>query len=99
MCRDVPRRMDIARHYRVLARQRAGDGAAMNDEWRDISTAPKDGTSVLAYQGFEDGGHRMLTMIWSEKGGVWSWRADVHSFLPFEPTHWIPLPAPPKGTT
>lgn len=66
--------------------------------WQPIESAPKDGmTSILACQRFGDGHHRILTMIWSEKAGQWC--ADVHSFIAFEPTHWMPLPAPPELKT
>ncbi len=74
----------------------ADESETQMGKWEPISTAPKDGlTSILGYQRFESGGERMLTMMWSERGGHWSWRADVHSFIAFEPTHWMPLPEPP----
>ncbi len=60
--------------------------------WMPISTAPKDGTDILAYQKWEDGPERILVMRWDEKGG---WRTNVHSFVRFDPTHWQPLPSPP----
>lgn len=63
----------------------------MTSAWQDIETAPKDGTDVLAYQGWE-GAHRILVMRWDEKG---CWRTNVHSFVRFDPTHWQPLPEPP----
>jgi hypothetical protein len=59
-------------------------------EWRDISTAPKDGSRVL---------------LWADKwtgpaAGIWanSWTVgyDLPPFL-YEPSHWQPLPPPPKA--
>ena len=50
--------------------------------WRDIATAPKDGTWFLA---------------WDEDCGYYTYR-DGPGFIPSEepaPTHWMPLPAPP----
>ena len=89
--------------------------------WRDIRTAPKDGTAVLCtwvYQ-LSDG-----RVHWSNVMHVLSWWANWHGagqgawvldgdfaahFAPDgyhetppiqygEPTHWMPLPAPPRGT-
>ena len=66
-------------------------------EWQPIETAPKDGTEVL---------------VWSEHGGVESayWEAGCYGHSgwtiyqirteiaepDFPPTHWMPLPEPPK---
>lgn len=67
-------------------------------EWQPIETAPKDDkTSILAFQRFYNGAHRICTMQWD--ASVQSWRADVHSFIRFEPTHWQPLPSPPPRAT
>lgn len=60
--------------------------------WQPIETAPKDGTDILAYQRWEEGTERILVMRWDEKGG---WRTNVHSFVRFDPSHWMPLPSPP----
>lgn len=65
-------------------------------EWRNISTAPKDGTSVLCYDPLSrrndpDAVGRICTMRWDGK----VWRVDIHSFVSFDPTHWQPLPEPP----
>lgn len=62
-------------------------------EWMDIETAPKDGTPVLL--GFSKNWHALV--------GHWEWplwgelNRDF-GFDPFEmqPTHWMPLPEPPR---
>jgi hypothetical protein len=79
---------------------------AYDDGWHPIETAPKDGTRILAVESFqredEDG------RLYPEDAAVVRWvtsRHDGHSgwsgyglFLAsFEPTHWRPLHAPPKG--
>ena len=66
----------------------------MQSEWRDIATAPKDGTYVWLWWPY-----------WFTMGtrGMWNhgrWHSeDVISDLVVQesgPTHWMPLPAPPR---
>ncbi len=62
--------------------------------WQPISTAPKDGTPILAfmpayYQG-KGGQHVVIWMDYSDRPGWYSHIVGVH-----EPTHWMPLPMPP----
>lgn len=86
--------------------------------WQDISTAPKDGTSVLmAWSAIaipEDGPRWFQTVGWwddrfecyAEKAGEFLYRSawtdgQVGSYgeaRELEPTHWMPLPAPPLPT-
>lgn len=72
------------------------DGAG-REGWQPIETAPKDGTRVL----LAAPGH--LTMIGSfeawktiHAAGPWWWSNG--SMITPDPTHWQPLPAPPKET-
>lgn len=60
------------------------------ETWQPISSAPKDGTEILAY----DEGAMMLT-CWLEDEGAW-W--DNGAMNP-APTHWMPLPDPPQDAT
>ncbi len=59
-------------------------------KWKKIKTAPKDGTLVLLYgrnyikTGYFDDTPRL--------GNYPDWRWG----LTFYPTHWMPLPKPPK---
>ena len=69
--------------------------------WRDISSAPKDGTPVLLFlpptPNFDAS---MTTGVWHKlyedwqlcETGGYAEDADVHP----RPTHWQPLPEPPK---
>jgi len=62
-------------------------------EWKKINTAPKDGTSVLVYfceiKGWNEG-----VVEASFQDGYWE---DVAgAFHDDAPTHWMPLPEPPK---
>lgn len=64
--------------------------------WRDISTAPRDGTEVLV--AMPSGA--LTVARWQvdrryTAGGVW-----YHApFALPQPTHWMPLPDPPETTT
>lgn len=63
--------------------------------WQPIETAPKDGTGILLYRRYEG---KFLHLVdvgeWqkeNEGGPRWAWRYST-----WEPTHWMPLPDPPK---
>ena len=65
-------------------------------EWLPIETAPKDGTSILAYTG--DGYTYPLVCACAFDDGLWwpdTWESPDD---PLHPTHWMPLPPPPKAT-
>lgn len=67
--------------------------------WQPIETAPKDGTVVLLMKRGNKVPNRIANGEWREtsslkKPGFWVW-----AYLFFEPTHWMPLPAPPKDAT
>jgi len=59
-------------------------------QWQPIETAPKDGTEVLVYV------PRRLGPIYAEARNVTGnqWWGRVLGNL--RPTHWMPLPEPPK---
>ncbi len=77
----------VSRHFAGLA-----------EEWRDIETAPKDGTMILLTDG-----DIVALGCWDKRGGF-PWRFVTDDFDDFEedwwvedaPTHWRPLPPPPK---
>ncbi|WP_427916320.1 DUF551 domain-containing protein [Stenotrophomonas maltophilia] len=62
--------------------------------WKPISSAPRDGTEVLLWDGSGqavchwDGKHWALIYT--------GWHAVDSQFD--DPTHWMPLPEPPKET-
>ena len=62
-------------------------------EWRPIETAPRDGTTVLGWNG------RWLEIImWHRRNAIEpaAWfgaHCDVNHID--QPTHWMPLPEPP----
>lgn len=78
------------------------------DRWStDMDAAPKDGTPVLVFatrDGWE-GNPRIVCAIWGGLGPRWTIYGSgstSHSEQWLDtcnPTHWMPLPAPPKGET
>jgi hypothetical protein len=56
-------------------------------EWQPIETAPKE-ELILAYAG------GMMRLVMWENGGLVQVGATIEQGW-FEPTHWMPLPAPP----
>lgn len=82
-------------------------------EWQDISTAPKDGTEVLIWCSHCDSqilavwgcaNHNCYDNCCAEAGGEDApmWR-DTFGLNDIEdnwhrPTHWMPLPPPPKDS-
>lgn len=73
-------------------------------DWQPIETAPKD-EMVLVWE--EDGWVRCAELVlmsdfggyepdeWDD-GGVRMWIGDDDRPLDFDPSHWMPLPPPPK---
>lgn len=82
------------------------------DDWLPIDSAPKDGTRILLCQAIDADGHAIVWGDDDQESGqcfvqVAAWWGDedgwvVYCSLPseprlhFEPTHWMPLPNPPK---
>lgn len=69
--------------------------------WRPIETAPRDGTRVLVWRPRESDDHVAHAGVdhWRDDnagGGSGSW---YRSRRYQQPTHWMPLPAPPSLPT
>lgn len=80
--------------------------------WQSIETAPLDATAVLVMQnnwpGAKNGaaencnGHNTYVAQWwaDEDGGNGAWMCYMDQMweprCPIDPTHWMPLPEPPK---
>jgi hypothetical protein len=53
--------------------------------WRPISEVPRDGRWVLLYDAAETG-------FYGARQGAW----DMPGAMMWTPTHWMPLPPPPR---
>ena len=64
-------------------------------EWQPIATAPKNGETIVAMRN-EKGRSAPSFIFWDGADGWVGMTADDEKRLTkFEPTHWMPLPAPP----
>lgn len=70
----------------------------MTTDWQSIESAPKDGTWVLVC-----GGTWPVTMAWyalNSRINRAYWKMDDewddYDLADDQPTHWMPLPEPPK---
>lgn len=76
------------------------------NSWQDISSAPKDGTEFDVWAINDEGQSRRICEVsWGPVcdwvGNEWNdWRGMRPSLYHarFEPTHWMPLPAPPVAS-
>jgi len=59
-------------------------------QWEPIETAPKDGTWVLIWCGWV--GHPRSSAF---EHGSWQNLPWIANSKDYNPTHWMPLPAPP----
>lgn len=64
--------------------------------WQPISTAPRDGSAVLIFS--PDARTPQLCIAsWCEDGWYDVWDDITGTPIDADPTHWLPLPAQPKG--
>ena len=65
-------------------------------EWQDIETAPTDGRAILlGCQSIVSSGHFWRNANRKHPRDRWVW----NGWPQCEPTHWMPLPAPPRKDT
>lgn len=74
----------------ALENVRFGFEGAQERRWRLIETAPKDGSDVLIARLNDSGVIWWSKAQWSRKWSQWRFHGNV-----FEPSHFLPLPAPP----
>ena len=96
----------------ALARIVENEALKANQSWQPISTAPKDGTVILAYvpargRAFACRWEPEFEYIYHENGdnttprGAWTDNAVVsfgmEEVAEYSPTHWMPLPSAPPS--
>lgn len=65
-------------------------------EWQPIETAPHDGTPVLVFSpGNVQWVGTWMPRTWQDDGAG-DWEGYYGGTSPRDPTHWMPLPEPPK---
>lgn len=71
------------------------------NNWRDIETAPKDGTPVFLWKNQFIGVHRYLNPLGSVCGPQWyqAYGCNYAAFWVEGATDWMPLPQPPANHT
>ena len=60
-------------------------------KWQPIETAPKDGFHYLLYAP-----ELQFVGFWAKGCEHWCYVAPGCPVAPTQPTHWMPLPEPPK---
>lgn len=68
-------------------------------EWQPIETAPKDGTAILIWDTYVHDLSMPVVGSWVENtdyGGEFEWEHWKSGGVLYNPTHWMPLPTPPK---
>lgn len=71
--------------------------ASVPDGWMPIESAPKDGARVLVTRYPFTGAHAPINISWwgTDAYKKKAWIRLSKRRLRYEPTHWMPLPAPP----
>jgi hypothetical protein len=89
-----------------IVRERRRDADAIlsliraEDGWMPIESAPKDGSAILIWQPRE--ARRFFEGFDDQRYAIGYWRTDGReswgnrNCVEVNPSHWIPLPAPPK---
>lgn len=72
-------------------------------DWRDISSAPRDGRTILLYalqephEGIHADGLRILSGYWDRIDEAWCGTSSLWNGPFYQPTHWMPLRPPPDA--
>jgi hypothetical protein len=66
----------------------------MPPKWQPISTAPKDGTSILIFEAEDGTTGTVRVSRWRDDTIPTGWTGTDRT-----PSHWLPLPLPPNKAT
>lgn len=96
MGEGLKRAFAAARASRKRTREQGGERRPpMCEEWQPIETAPLDGTVVLTFTPSRN--PQIATMFWANPGTIQNkWCCEDGSWYVKGPTHWMPLPDPPR---
>ena len=99
--------MELTRKWNL-----AKETMSNKSEWQPIETAPKDGTEILSYHNreilYSNGERKKFEWIkivrwdvfvqWDNPEDEYDWMtgSNFDEPTPTDPTHWMPLPKPPK---
>lgn len=78
-------------------------------EWQPIETAPKDGSDIIAFfpaenkHGIDNFHPQVIAVVsfqergWWEISNVSGWEMETEIDSHEGPTHWMPMPEPPRS--
>jgi len=95
----APDQTTIGNWLVVLEALRNANELLQQQQWQPIESAPRDGTRILSCRtDFED--RLLIYAIVAYENGEWHLQALMGGSLGvgYYPTHWQPLPQPPKDT-
>jgi hypothetical protein len=89
----------VATFYAFRAWQACMLNKATDKSWLPIEIAPKTPfeTIILGYQAVDGWAGESNEGYWSPSGGEWRASTSPEWIDQPQPTHWMPLPEPPKG--
>lgn len=67
------------------------------EEWRDIESAPKDGTEIWGYWEHLPNKWQGVVKAFFDDGEDLIWLGNDWGSINATPTHWMPLPNPPNA--
>lgn len=87
----------LRRNKRAMLAAAPASPVPEKDEWRDIATAPKDGTKIDAWYRAPSSevGFRLTNLQWRD--GYWRQQHHSDAFNDDSFVGWMPLPVPPKN--
>ena len=104
-CEDLEKQLKTADVYVKHYFQTKDENERLKQQlaWQPISTAPKDGTSVLIFDNYREDkkvdGYNRVVARFDEPLDRWMIHQRYGNYIAcINPTKWMPLPQPPKDT-
>lgn len=65
-------------------------------KWNKIDSAPRDGSPILGFDP-DHNESKIYVLVWGDRNEEGGWKeASGDNWYTWNPTHWMPLPIPPK---